>query len=134
MPLKLGKTLRNYHEATLRFGGLFDDADRLDKRISEELSNKVSKNGAYQNAKKNPDRQNAKIERDKAQCLNLDKIPVSQLSCDLLIPQKRTRKRAISGFRFYYPELLSLVFCDHFEVVTADDRFRVIHPYNINGQ
>lgn len=49
-----------------QFGGLFDDPSRMEKRITLEIPEKVSADQAYQNAKKNPDRQNARIEHDKA--------------------------------------------------------------------
>ena len=49
-----------------QYGGLFADPKRMGKRITEEIPKKVSAAQAYQNAKKNSDRQNAKIEHDKA--------------------------------------------------------------------
>jgi len=49
-----------------QYGGLFDDTKRMEKRITEEIPEKVSADQAYQNAKNNPDKQNARIEHDKA--------------------------------------------------------------------
>lgn len=49
-----------------QFGGLFSDAKRMEQRITGEIPQKVSQDQAYQNAKLNSDRQNAKIEHDKA--------------------------------------------------------------------
>jgi type I restriction enzyme R subunit len=49
-----------------QFGGLFDDAKRMEQRITGEIPDKVNADQAYQNAKKNSDRQNARIEHDKA--------------------------------------------------------------------
>ena len=49
-----------------QFGGLFADATRMEKRITDEIPKKVSADQAYQNARKNSDRQNARIEHDKA--------------------------------------------------------------------
>lgn len=49
-----------------QFGGLFSDPKRMEGRITGEIPTKVSADPAYQNAKKNPDRQNARIEHDKA--------------------------------------------------------------------
>jgi type I restriction enzyme, R subunit len=49
-----------------QFGGLFADAKRMEERITGEIPKKVSADQAYQNAKKNSDRQNARIEHDKA--------------------------------------------------------------------
>lgn len=48
------------------YGGLFADAKRMEKRIIDEIPKKVAADEKYQNAKKNSDRQNAKIEHDKA--------------------------------------------------------------------
>lgn len=48
------------------YGGLFADAKRMEKRITDEIPKKVAADVKYQNAKKNSDRQNAKIEHDKA--------------------------------------------------------------------
>lgn len=49
-----------------QFGGLFADAKRMEQRITGEIPQKVAADEKYQNAKKNSDRQNAKIEHDKA--------------------------------------------------------------------
>jgi type I restriction enzyme R subunit len=49
-----------------QFGGLFSDPTRMEKRITDEIPQKVSADRAYQNAKQNSDRQNARIEHDKA--------------------------------------------------------------------
>lgn len=49
-----------------QFGGLFDDVKRMEERLTGEIPNKVNADQAYQNAKKNSDRQNARIEHDKA--------------------------------------------------------------------
>ena len=48
------------------YGGLFLDSKAVEKRITEVIPPKVSADPAYQNAKKNSDRQNARIEHDKA--------------------------------------------------------------------
>jgi len=60
---KLSNIVKAFND---QFGGLFDDPERMEKRITEEIPNKVSADQAYQNAKKNPDRQNARVEHDKA--------------------------------------------------------------------
>ena len=44
----------------------WEDADRIQKVISEEIPAKVAADKAYQNAIKNSDKQNARIEHDKA--------------------------------------------------------------------
>ena len=49
------------------FGNIqWTDSDRVNKLITEEIPNRVAADVAYQNAKKNSDKQNARIEHDKA--------------------------------------------------------------------
>jgi len=60
---KLSNIVKAFND---QFGGLFADPTRMEKRIIEEIPTKVSADQAYQNAKKNSDRQNARIEHDKA--------------------------------------------------------------------
>ena len=49
------------------FGNIpWTDSDRVHRLISEEISVRVSGDGAYQNARKNLGKQNARIEHDKA--------------------------------------------------------------------
>lgn len=50
-----------------QFGDIeWKDADKIRKVISEEIPAKVAADKAYQNARKYSDRQNARIEHDKA--------------------------------------------------------------------
>lgn len=50
-----------------QFGNIpWTDKDRVQKMITEEIPARVSADTAYKNAKKNSDRQNARIEHDKA--------------------------------------------------------------------
>ncbi len=50
-----------------QFGNIpWTDADRVRKLITEEIPARVAADTAYQNAKKNSDKQNARIEHDKA--------------------------------------------------------------------
>jgi type I restriction enzyme R subunit len=50
-----------------QFGNIaWTDTDRVHKLITEEIPAKVAGDAAYQNAKKNNDKQNARIEHDKA--------------------------------------------------------------------
>ena len=50
-----------------RFGNIeWQDQDKIEKIIAEELPAKVAEDRAYQNAKANSDRQNARIEHDRA--------------------------------------------------------------------
>jgi len=50
-----------------QFGNVpWTDADRVHRLITEEIPNRVAADTAYQNAKRNSDRQNARIEHDKA--------------------------------------------------------------------
>jgi type I restriction enzyme, R subunit len=49
------------------FGNIsWSDADRVHKLITEEIPARVAADAAYQNARKNSDKQNASIEHDKA--------------------------------------------------------------------
>jgi len=50
-----------------QFGGIdWRDADRVRRMITKDIPEKVAADIAYQNAKRNSDKQNAKIEHDKA--------------------------------------------------------------------
>ena len=60
---KLSNILKAFND---QYGGLFADPKRMEKRIAEEIPQKVSADQAYRNAKKQPDRQNARIEHDQA--------------------------------------------------------------------
>jgi type I restriction enzyme R subunit len=60
---KLSNIVKAFND---QFGGLFADPKRMEERIIGEIPKKVSADTAYQNAKKNSDRQNARIEHDKA--------------------------------------------------------------------
>ena len=60
---KLSNIVKAFND---QFGGLFADPQRMEKRIIDEIPKQVSADQAYQNAKKNSDRQNARIEHDKA--------------------------------------------------------------------
>jgi type I restriction enzyme R subunit len=60
---RLSNILKAFND---QFGGLFADAKRMEGRITDEIPKRVSADRAYQNAKKNSDRQNARIEHDKA--------------------------------------------------------------------
>ena len=60
---RLSNIIKSFNE---QFGSLFDDAERMEERIIGEIPAKVSADQAYQNAKKHSDKQNARIEHDKA--------------------------------------------------------------------
>jgi type I restriction enzyme R subunit len=60
---RLSNIIKAFNE---QFGSLFADSQRMEKRITEEIPGKVAADQAYQNARKNSDRQNARIEHDKA--------------------------------------------------------------------
>lgn len=61
---KLSNILKTFNE---QFGNIkWTDADRVHKLITEEIPSKVSADSAYQNARKYSDKQNARIEHDKA--------------------------------------------------------------------
>jgi type I restriction enzyme R subunit len=61
---RLSNIIRTFND---QFGNIpWTDADRVHKLITEEIPARVAADMAYQNAKKNSDKQNARIEHDKA--------------------------------------------------------------------
>ena len=61
---RLSNILKTFND---QFGKIpWTDADRVHKLITEEIPARVAADKAFQNAKKNSDRQNARIEHDKA--------------------------------------------------------------------
>ncbi|RME67196.1 MAG: type I restriction endonuclease subunit R, partial [Verrucomicrobia bacterium] len=61
---RLSNIIRSFNE---HFGNIeWSDADRVHKLITEDIPNRVAADPAYQNARLNSDRQNARIEHDKA--------------------------------------------------------------------
>lgn len=71
---RLSNILKAFNE---QFGTLFKDADRVTKRIREDIAPEVASDQAYQNAKKNTPNA-ARIEHDKA----LERVIVSLLKDD----------------------------------------------------
>lgn len=61
---RLSNILRSFND---QFGNVpWTDTDRVRRLITEEIPAKVAADTAYQNARKNSDRQNARVEHDKA--------------------------------------------------------------------
>jgi len=61
---RLSNILKTFND---QFGNIpWTDADRVHKLITEDIPNCVAADTAYQNAKQNSDKQNARIEHDKA--------------------------------------------------------------------
>jgi len=61
---RLSNILKNFND---QFGNIpWADTDRVHKLITEDIPSRVAADTAYQNAKKNSDKQNARIEHDKA--------------------------------------------------------------------
>jgi type I restriction enzyme R subunit len=60
---KLSNIIKAFND---QFGGLFNDPKAVEQRIMDVIPPKVSADPAYQNARQNSDRQNARIEHDKA--------------------------------------------------------------------
>ena len=61
---RLSNIIRNFND---QFGNVsWTDGDRVHRLITEEIPRKVAADVAYQNAKQNSDKQNARIEHDKA--------------------------------------------------------------------
>jgi type I restriction enzyme R subunit len=73
---RLSNILREFNE---RFGDTkWTNADRVRKLVTEQIPAMVSADAAYQNARKNSDEQNARIEHDKA----LDRVMTAILKDD----------------------------------------------------
>src|ERR1035437_6739927 len=61
---QLSQIIRPFNE---QFGNIdWKDRDKIEKVVAEEIPAKVAANKAYQNAQKNSDKENARIEHDKA--------------------------------------------------------------------
>ena len=61
---RLSNILKTFND---QFGNIpWSDADRVHKLITEDIPSRVAADTAYQNARKNSDKQNARIEHDKA--------------------------------------------------------------------
>ena len=61
---RLSNIIRSFNDL---FGNItWADTDRIRRLIATEIPDKVAANAAYQNAKQNSDKQNARIEHDKA--------------------------------------------------------------------
>jgi type I restriction enzyme R subunit len=61
---RLSNILKTFND---QFGNIaWSDADRVHKLITEEIPSRVAADKAYRNARRNSDRQNARIEHDKA--------------------------------------------------------------------
>jgi type I restriction enzyme R subunit len=61
---RLSNIIRDFND---QFGNIpWTDNDRVNQLITKEIPAKVAADTAYQNARMNPDRQNARIEHDKA--------------------------------------------------------------------
>ena len=61
---RLSNILKSFND---QFGNIpWTDGDRIHRLITEDIPNRVAADRAYQNAKQNSDKQNARIEHDKA--------------------------------------------------------------------
>lgn len=61
---RLSNILRSFND---QFGNIpWTDKDRVHRLITQEIPSKVAEDAAFQNARANSDRQNARIEHDKA--------------------------------------------------------------------
>lgn len=61
---RLSNIIKSFNE---HFGNIqWEDTDRVHRLITEEIPNRVASGLAYQNARRNSDKQNARIEHDKA--------------------------------------------------------------------
>jgi type I restriction enzyme R subunit len=76
---RLSNILKSFNDQFASYP--WTDADRVHKLITEEIPHRVAADTAYQNAQKNSDKQNARIEHDRA--LNRVMIAVLQDDTDL---------------------------------------------------
>jgi type I restriction enzyme R subunit len=61
---RLSNILKTFND---QFGNIpWTDADRIHRLITQDIPSRVSADGAYRNARNNSDKQNARIEHDKA--------------------------------------------------------------------
>ena len=61
---RLSNIIKSFND---QFGNIpWSDADRVRRLITEEIPSRVAADRAYQNARRNSDKQNARIEHDKA--------------------------------------------------------------------
>lgn len=61
---RLSNIIKTFND---QFGSIpWTDGDRVHRLITEDIPSRVAANGAYQNARKNSDKQNARIEHDRA--------------------------------------------------------------------
>jgi type I restriction enzyme, R subunit len=97
-----------------QFGSIpWTDADRVHKLITEDIPNRVAADAAYQNAKRNSDKQNARIEHDKA----LTRVMTAVLNDDTeLFKQfmdnesfKRWMTDTVFGLTYEQPEARDLI-------------------------
>ncbi len=68
---RLSNILRVFNE---RWGTDWDDADRVWQLITETIPSRVAANTAFKNAQQNSDRENARIEHDKALGREMDSV------------------------------------------------------------
>ena len=87
---RLSNILKTFND---HFGTLFTDADRVAKRIKEEIAPKVAADAGYQNAKKNTPN-TARIEHDKA----LAKIMLTLLKDDTQVYKQFVENESFHRF------------------------------------
>ena len=84
---RLSNILKTFND---QFGNIpWADTDRVHKLITEDIPSRVAADTAYQNAKKNSDKQNARIEHDKA----LGRVMTAVLKDDTEVPLPAVRTR-----------------------------------------
>ena len=87
---RLSNILKAFNE---HFGTLFTDADRVGRRIKEEIAPKVAADQAYQNAKKNTPN-TARLEHDKA----LQRVMLGLLKDDTEVYKQFVQNEAFHRF------------------------------------
>lgn len=92
------------------FGNIpWTDADRVRKLVTEEIPARVAADTAYQNAMKNSDRQNARIEHDKALARVITALLTDDTELFKQFNDNETFKRGLTDtvFKLTYSERVS---------------------------
>jgi type I restriction enzyme R subunit len=95
---RLSNIIRAFND---QFGNIsWSDEDHVRRLLTEEIPARVAADGAYQNARKNPDKQNARIEHDKALQRVMDAIMTDDTELYRQFSDNETFKRWLSDTVF----------------------------------
>ena len=93
---RLSNILQSFND---QFGNIpWTDGDRVHRLITEEIPNRVAADTAYQNAKQNSDKQNARIEHDKAPPAGDDGATAGRHGVVQAIQRQRVIPAVVDGY------------------------------------